>query len=253
LERERKEFKMYHRIIMGLTGMLMIMAACSDNNDINAPSHNIHGSGDLVSETRPLPSFNSIVIYTVSYVDIAQGANQEVVVTADDNIIEYISTPVYDGVLYISVYDEVSISDFSLELDLTVTDLEAVVVNSVASVDGNGSFDVDYLLFEMNSVGNINIDLNAVEVYSVNNSVGTIELSGAASRHNVAVSSVGSIRAFDLETDTTYVSANSVGNAYVKANLFLHATINDIGSIYYRGYPEIHLDVNGTGRLIDAN
>jgi len=244
---------MYYRIIITLTGILAIFAACSDNQNVNSIPREIHGSGDLVSETRQLRQFNSIVVNTVAFVEVTRGANQEVVVTADDNIIEYISTPVYDGVLYISSYEGVSLSDFTMELDLSVTDLEAVIVNSVAAVEGSGNIDVDYLLFEMNSVGNINIELNADEVYSVNNSVGTIELSGAAYRHNAAVWSVGSIRAFELQTDTTYVTTNSVGNAYVNADVYLRATINDIGSIYYKGYPEIHLEDNGTGRLINAN
>ncbi|UCC81164.1 MAG: DUF2807 domain-containing protein [Candidatus Zixiibacteriota bacterium] len=244
---------MNNRIIMALAGVLFIVSACSDNHNVNAPSHTIYGSGDLVSESRPLPHFNSIVVNTVAYVGITRGDGQEVVVTADDNIVEYISTRVSDGALYISVYGGVSLSDYTLEFDITVTDLEAVIVNSVATIEGNGSFDCDYLVFEMNSVGNINVDINAVEVYSINNSVGTIELSGAASRHNAAVSSVGSNRAYDLETDTTFVVVSSVGNAYVKANAYLHATINSIGSIYYRGYPEIHLEDNGTGRLINDN
>jgi hypothetical protein len=64
---------------------------------------------------------------------------------------------------------------------------------------------------------------------------------------------VGYIRAFELETDTTIVEVNSVGNAYVRANDYLRATINDMGSIYYRGYPEIQLEDNGTGRLVNAN
>lgn len=244
---------MHYRIIIALTGILMIFAACSDNHGVTSIPREIHGSGDLVSETLQLSTFNSIVANTVAYVNVTRGTSQEVIVTVDDNIVDYVSIGVSDGALYISTRGNASLEDFTLILELTVTDLEAVIVNSVASVEGSGNFDVDYLVFEMNSVGNINIDLNADEVYSVNNSVGTIELTGAASRHNAIVSSVGSIRAFELDTDTTYITNNSVGNAYVMANLYLDATIYSIGSIYYRGYPEIHLEDNGSGRLINAN
>jgi hypothetical protein len=244
---------MVYRILIALLGASLLMAACSDDEHVNGPSQTIYGSGDFITETRQLPEFKSIVVNTVAYVNLTRGANQEVMVTCDDNIIEYIATPVYDGVLYISVQQGVPISDFTLELNLTVTDLESIIVNSVATVQGNGSFDVDYLVFEMNSVGNIDIDLNAYEVFSVNSSVGTIILSGSATRHNAAVTSVGSLQAFELETDTTFVTANSIGNAQVNANIYLHATINSTGSIYYRGYPEIQFIDNGTGRLINAN
>jgi hypothetical protein len=119
---------MNNRIIVTLVAILMVFGACSDKDNVNAPNQVIRGSGDLVSETRQLSGFNSIIINTVAYVDLARGDNQEVTVTSDDNIIEYISTRVHRGVLYISTYQGVSISDFSLELDLTVTDLEAVIV-----------------------------------------------------------------------------------------------------------------------------
>jgi hypothetical protein len=244
---------MNYKVIVTLVAVLMVFGACSDKKNINAPNQTIHGSGDLVSETRQLSGFNSIIINTVAYVRITQGASQEVVVTSDDNIIEYISTRVHRGVLYISIYQGVSISDFTLELDLTISDMEAVIVNSVATVLCNDVFNCDYMFFEMNSVGHIIFDIDAIEVFSDNNSVGTMELSGSAITHNVKVSSVGYIRAFELETDTTIVEVNSVGNAYVRASDYLRATINDMGSIYYRGYPEIDLEDNGTGRLIDSN
>jgi hypothetical protein len=244
---------MYYRVIAMVLTVLLVFGACSDKENVNAPNRTIHGSGNLVSESRQLSGFTSIIINTVAYVDLAQGDNQEVVVTSDDNLIEYISTRVHRGVLYISIYEGVSISNLTLELDITVVNLEAVIVNSVATVMGVGSFNCDYLFFEMNSVGHIIMDFDAIEVYSDNNSVGTIELSGAAITNYVTVSSVGYTRAFELETDTTIVEVNSVGNAYVRANDYLRATINDMGSIYYKGYPEIDLEDNGTGRLVDAN
>ena len=244
---------MFKKAIITMVALILVFAACSDNDNINGPSQTIHGSGDLVSETRDLAAFNTIVINTVAHIDVTLGTGQEAIVTADDNVIEFISTRVSDGALYISVSDNVSISDFTLELDLTVTDLAEVVVNSVASVVGHGSFDRDVMFFEMNSVGSIVFDIDVDEAYSANNSVGTIDLSGTATRHYAAISSVGPIEAFDLVTDTSIVATNSVGNAYVTANDFLRATINSTGSIYYRGYPEIQLYDNSTGQLINAN
>ena len=184
---------------------------------------------------------------------MSRGANQEVVVTVDDNIMQYITTDVYNGDLQIGVSPDVSLSDFTLTLHITIPELAAVAVNSVATVTSQDSFDGDVLLLAMNSVGNISLNIDVNEVYSADNSVGTIDLRGTAITHYAAVSSVGSIMSYDLYTDTTVVATNSVGNAYVRASEFLRATINSTGSIYYKGHPEIQLVDNGTGSLIDAN
>ena len=91
-----------------MVALILVFAACSDNDNINGPSQTIHGSGDLVSETRDLAAFNTIVINTVAHIDVTLGTGQEAIVTADDNIIEFISTRVSDGALYISVSDKLS-------------------------------------------------------------------------------------------------------------------------------------------------
>lgn len=248
-----KGIHMKRRILVPLIGLLLILAACQDRNHIHGPGQNIHGSGNLVTETRQLASFNSLEINTVADVQLNRSATQQVTVTVDDNVMQYIITRVDSGVFTLSTDPDVSLSDFTLTIHITIPDLASVTVNSVASVISGDSFNADDLLLTMNSVGTISLNIAAREVFSTNNSVGTIDLRGTTVIHRAVVSSVGSITAFELATDTTLATANSVGSAYVRANDFLRATINSTGSIYYRGHPEIQLIDNGTGSLIDAN
>jgi hypothetical protein len=244
---------MNSRILIAIAGLLLIAGACEDDHFIDSPNYTIHGSGDLISEPRRLPQFNSLEINTAAEVQLSRGGNQQVIVTVDDNVMEYITTRVYDGMLQVSSRSNVSISDFSLSLHITIPELAGVAVNGVATVISEDNFNPDILFLTMNGVGNIGLSIAAGEVFSANNSVGTIDLRGTAVTHYAAVSSVGPIMAYDLVTDTTLASVNSVGNAYVRADDFLRATIGSTGSIYYRGYPEIQLLDNGAGRLIDAN
>jgi hypothetical protein len=249
---KRQGIQMLKKTIIALAGLFLIMGACSDN-DINSPNGSIHGSGHFITETFHPPDFNSVVVNTVATVRITQGDNAEIVVTVDDNISDYIVLGVLDGALHISSRNNVNLLDFTLVVDVTTPDIEAIYINGVADVVSENRLAVDHMYLELNGVGSIMLDITAYQIYSNINSVSNIDLRGSAVRQIANISSVGNLNAFDLETDTTYVSNNSVGNAYVKVNRYLHAAIDSFGSIYYKGYPAIHLIDNNTGRLINAN
>lgn len=245
---------MLKKTIIMLAGIVLILGACSDTDrHINSPNYTIYGSGDLITETLYLSSFNSITVNTVASVNLTRGDNQEVVLTVDDNIREYVKFTVYNEHLYLDTENNVNLEEFTIILDITIPRIENIVVNGVSDVVGQNEFTGNYLNLVMNGVGYIYLNLDIYEVRSDLNGVGNVELSGTAVNQIANVSSVGNLNAFELVTDTSYVAANSVGNANVYADDYLHAMIGSLGSIYYRGHPVVYQVVEGQGRVVDAN
>jgi hypothetical protein len=245
---------MLKRTIITLAGLLLILGACSDSDrHINSPNYTIYGSGNLVSETLHLGGFSSITINTVATVNLTRGESQEVVITVDDNIMEYVKFTVFNGRFYVSTRNNVNLNEFTIIFDITIPQIETIVINGVCSVIGQNQFTGDHLYLVMNGVGYIQLDLDFYEVRSDMNGVGNVNLSGSAVNQIANISSVGNLDAFELETDTSYVSCNSVGNAHVMVNRYLRAIIGSLGSIYYRGHPVINQTVEGPGRVVDAN
>ena len=162
-------YELKSSVLIAFVGILLIASGCEDRHYIEAPDHSIHGSGHLISETRPLPQFNSLQVNTVAGIELSQGTTQEVVVTVDDNIMEYITTEVSDGDLQIGISPDVSLSDFTLTLHITIPELSAIAVNSVATVSSGDNFSGDVLLLAMNSVGTISLDIAVNEVFSADN------------------------------------------------------------------------------------
>ncbi|MDH4035669.1 MAG: DUF2807 domain-containing protein, partial [candidate division Zixibacteria bacterium] len=63
----------------------------------------------------------------------------------------------------------------------------------------------------------------------------------------------GGVHAFEFETDSCTIISNSVGDIEVDVREYLNATISNIGSIYYHGFPAIEVVDTGLGELIDDN
>ena len=68
---------------------------------------------------------------------------------------------------------------------------------------------------------------------------GLVKLSGKTDRQEIALKGVGSLEAFELESNVCEVSVSGVGGAevYVKENL--NAVVRGIGGIKYKGDPQI--------------
>lgn len=81
--------------------------------------------------------------------------------------------------------------------------------------------------------------------------LGQHEFSGWASFFNVSTVNLVSVEAFDLVTDSTYVSSTSAINTEVHATKVVNVFIHNAGNVYYKGNPPIvRLTRNGSGLLI---
>jgi len=236
--------------------ILSILSSCSVHDfgtDPNDDQTRIKGSGEFITEEIDVPYFHSISMNTAGLVTITQGTEQNIDVTVDDNIIDFLIIKVQYDVLIIEVVDNVTLSDYKLAVDVGMTDLESLVTNSAGSIRGLNTFKEDQVNLMVNSAGNILLDLEADQLNSMSNSAGNLILSGQVTDHNVMLSSVGNLSAFDLLTDTTIIILNSAGNAQVSVSKLLEVTINSTGSVFYKGDPVLIQHINSIGGVYSAN
>ncbi len=72
---------------------------------------------------------------------------------------------------------------------------------------------------------------------------------GSVVEHEVFVSGSGNLNAQGLHSALVEVMVSGCGNATVYAQEFLDATITGSGDIHYRGHPQLHRSVTGSGKL----
>jgi len=243
-------------ILLGIILFSLILQSCMVQDWSTEPETErtkIKGSGNLITEERDVPYYHSISMNTAGLVTITDGTKQHIEVTVDDNVMEYLSIRVENEMLIIEVVSDVSLSEYELIVDVTMTDLKSLITNSAGSIKGLTTFEEDQVNLMINSAGNISLDLIANQLNSMINSAGNLVLSGQVANHHTMLSSAGNLSAFGLNTETMVILVNSAGNAQVTVSKLLDVTINSVGCVYYKGYPELIKHINSIGCVISAN
>lgn len=244
------------KLLLAFFILIFINTSCLivDVDDSSDEADNsIRGSGTIITQVRTLPEFHAIEMSTAGTVYITYGDTQKVLVTVDDNIMDYIIVSAQNGKLFITTQQHVRLNHFHLVVEVTMTDLTELVTSSAGSIIGKSPFIADEVNLTLISAGDIRLDLTADQLNSKILSAGDLYLSGSAREHAAVLASAGDLHAFNLRTDTTRINLSSAGHAEVTVLRLLDATISSIGSLFYKGNPVIYQRISGPGRLINAN
>jgi len=215
-------------------GAILMTGAATVNahnwlGEIFTGGRQIHGSGNLESETRDVSRFTRIEIAMGVDVTVHVGKPQQVTVTFDDNVISTIQTRVHAGTLTIDSKRSFS-SDADCHVDICVPEL--------SGFDLFGSGDVQ--------IEDLNGDRLQLGIYGS----GNIVIDGKAQWLKVALAGSGSVDARDLLADDAEVEISGSGNVQVNAVSRLEASISGSGDIAYYGDPEdVDSDVAGSGSI----
>ncbi|MDX2414872.1 MAG: DUF2807 domain-containing protein, partial [Bacteroidales bacterium] len=102
----------------------------------NAQRKRIKGSGDIETEKRDLSGFTGVQTATGIDIYLTQGSKFEVIVEADDNLIEYIKTRVDDGILKVS-FDKINVTWSEKKVvHVTMKEIDYIKASSAGDVIG---------------------------------------------------------------------------------------------------------------------
>ena len=230
----------------------------------------VRGSGDLTTETRNVSNFDAIVLENMGDVFITVGNTEKLTIEAEDNLLQYLTSEVENGVLTLGTTPGRNLNPTrSIVYNVTVKELNNI------TLAGSGSFnveplDVDQMAVLLAGSGNIklekldasdievtiagsgNISVDEVTAESIDATVsgsGDIRMAGEAPVQKLAVAGSGNYLAGDLLSEITTVDIAGSGNATVWVMEELTVSINGSGNIRYYGKPTIDLTGNGSGDM----
>ena len=195
----------------------------------NLTKNNIQGSGNIISESRELNNFTSIILLGSIDVNIKTSESNNCVVVADDNLIPYIKTEVVNNKLNISLNESYS-SEEKLVVNIKTPNYDEV------SLSGSGNINI--LDFKNN-----NLSLNI-------SGSGNITGNGEVETLVVKINGSGNLMSKEIKSKSATITINGSGDAEVFASDSISAKINGSGNIEYFGNPEI-VDsiINGSGDI----
>lgn len=218
-----------------LSLLLALNFACDNDVTIIPPGGNncLSGEGAIVLESRNLANFNSINNTIFADILLTQGPQEEVIIEAQQNVLDQVKTEVNNDELMITVDQCVDI-DQPVKLQITIPEIESLTLTGVGNIIAQN-------------------ELTLMNLGVVLTGVGDFDLQGTAAILDITMTGVGDVRAFKLNTDTCDIDLTGTGDAEVFVNDELNVTITGTGTVFYKGEASISSNITGAGSIVDSN
>jgi hypothetical protein len=216
----------------------------------------IPGSGNVKTEIREVAEFSVISIEYPAQIVVLQGDSPSVKVEAEDNLLPQLRTEVRGGVLQIESRER----DWSrraepsepVRITITVDDLQELRFSSAGTLRIK-DLEVDELKLVLSGAGEVTIDNVTVgEFETVLSGAGDIKATGAVDGLKLTISGFGNFDAPELTSLIADVRITGAGNATIRVEQDLSATVSGAGSIDYYGSPSVDKTITGAGSVNNA-
>jgi hypothetical protein len=238
--------KMWKMMLIALVTIPMALVSCHDDLMIG-----ISGHGEIVEETIQVNEFTGFVSTIAADIYLKQGDTQEVVIVAQQNIIDNIDIDWFDNGVWTIGYRDIVRYAKPVKIYITVPDLTKAVISGSGNVTGLTPFvGLDRLRLLISGSGSMDLDVEANQVDAAVSGSGNIQLAGNTDKVELLISGSGSFRAADMVTGRADITISGSGGARITVEEYLNVHVTGSGNIYYYGNPEIDVHVSGSGSVI---
>lgn len=230
----------------------LLFASCKKENMGDC----FKGTGNIITESRELPFFDSIYVETNINVFITIDSTvREVKVEAGENLLPHIITKVENGKLLIRNNNRCNFARSykkEITVHITLPVIKAIASDSQGFIKSTNTLRSDTVDITIKNAGDIDLKLDVRHVLTHMHGAGDVILSGKTGVHEIHAVGNSFIRCADLFTGYTFIWANTTGNIYVNATKGLGVTIVGSGNVYYSGNPQVITSkTTGTGQIIE--
>ncbi|MGD0464629.1 MAG: head GIN domain-containing protein [Tepidisphaeraceae bacterium] len=213
----------------------------------------ITGSGKLVTKEISLGDFNQVDASGAIHLDVTQGTTSSVVVTADDNLWDFVEVRNDGGTLYLGTkdgfYNNTHISAKIVMAHLSALTLSGATNGSIRDFnDAAGRMDLT-----LSGASTLDGGLRKGQVTLNVAGASTATLHGTADLVNVTVSGASHVGLEDFASDVIHADVSGASNANVTAHRKLDYDVSGASHLSYAGNPTIrHAEVSGASSVTSA-
>ncbi|BBE20615.1 hypothetical protein AQPE_4809 [Aquipluma nitroreducens] len=213
----------------------------------------IEGNGISRTETRNAEGFNQISSSGDFTVTVMPGNFYSVEITAESNLLPYISTNVDGKTLKIRTTGIHSLRQTEpIEIFITTPVLNGLTLSGSGLIE-TGSFMSSDFDLSVSGSGDIKTIISSDKVNANISGSGTIYMEGDALNTNFVISGSGKIKSYNLLQDQCQAVISGSGDMYVNASQFIDARISGSGRVYFVNHPIVHTSISGSGDVVDKN
>lgn len=206
------------------------------------------GNGEVVEESRKVTEdFTTVYASEGLDVFVSQGNEFEILVEADENIIDLIGTDIEDGKLKIHAIE--NIGRATKNVYVTLPEVDALKSSSGADLVAQTLIRSDKITLDASSGSDIEVEVLARQVEADASSGADIKVSGKTDSFYADASSGSDIKARRLEAKTCNADASSGADISVNVTEELTADASSGADISYSGEPKVNTKKSVSGSV----
>lgn len=209
------------------------------------------GNGKISTEQRSVQPFTRVSIEGIFPVEITQtGEAEGVKVETDENLQECITVRNEGGKLVVESEGKPSIRSTKMKVTVNVKQLREIEFSSVGNLTTANTLKLDSIEINSESVGKMDLDIEANYLHADLSSVGSTTLSGKVREARINNKSVGKLAAYGLKAQTMMIHNTAVGAVEIYADSAFYIRSSAIGTLHYRGPGVVkELSSEGIGKV----
>lgn len=223
------------RIVAVLVAGALVLAACGVSVVppkvrivLGSGDTTVTGSDKTATESREVSGFSGVRLDGAGQLTIKQGDTESLSITADDNLLPYLTSEVSGQTLVLGIKSGTRISTSNkIVYQVTAKTLNAIDIEGGAEVDAQG----------------INADSLAVTLKGG----ATLKVAGKVSQQSVTFDGGGNYDGQALDSETAQVTCKGAGLIVVRVSKTLDVKIDGAAVVEYIGSPQVTKSVTGLG------
>jgi len=219
-----------------IVAVSLAATACSEAIDSGSA---VSGSGNVVTRQIPVTSFSKLEVSGAFTATVSVGSSEAVTVRVDDNLVDSLDVGVSGDTLHVGLKSGTSVTNATLEADVTVRSLEALEGSGASTITLSDALAADTLSFTISGAsrlsGPIEIERGSLELSGASE----VELSGSATTLGVQVRGASHMNAMQLTIDQLTIDLSGASGADVSVTGSLSASASGASTLRYVGSPAI--------------
>ena len=196
----------------------------------------IKGSGHRITENHKVSDFSKLDISGGFKIHLKQDSSLTVTVNADDNLMKYIHVNSEGDKL--RIYSKKNIcGSGELELNIGVKNLEVIKASGGINLATDGKLNTKDLHLELSGASQIDMDLNAANLFTEGSGSTDMTLRGQAASHKIEFAGSGKVKAGDFVVGSYDIETTGASECTINVLKDLNVNTTGAADIKYRGNP----------------
>ncbi len=204
---------------------------------IPASAQKIKGNKKVTKETRSIGTFTGIDVGGAFNIYLSQQEETSLIVEADENLLERISTEVKGESLLIKSNGIKNAR--SLNIYISAPSISEIKISGAANLKGENVLSGESLYIKASGASSVELNVDVNDLTTKASGAAYLKLQGKAAYHHIEASGAAEVKTGDLKTVKSTADASGAANITLNASEEAVSETSGAGSVQILGNPEI--------------